>query len=69
MCDIEDSVNASLTFSAAQSTILAMSIYFLTLNKSQNWSKLNVIGTDDPFQNLDDIMLILLYTACLISRG
>ncbi|MBS4192847.1 SMC family ATPase [Bacillus sp. FJAT-49705] len=52
--DIEDSVNASLTLSAAQSTILAMSI-FLALNKSQNWSKLNVIGIDDPFQNLDDI--------------
>lgn len=52
--DIEDSVNASLTLSAAQSTILAMSI-FLALNKSQNWSRLNVIGIDDPFQNLDDI--------------
>lgn len=52
--NIEDSVNASLTLSAAQSTILAMSI-FLALNKSQNWSKLNVIGIDDPFQNLDDI--------------
>lgn len=52
--DIEDSVNASLTLSAAQSTILAMSI-FLALNKSQNWSKLNLIGIDDPFQNLDDI--------------
>ncbi|MET3730225.1 exonuclease SbcC [Fictibacillus halophilus] len=52
--NIDDSVNASLTLSAAQSTILAMSI-FLALNKSQNWSKLNLIGIDDPFQNLDDI--------------
>lgn len=52
--DNHDSVNASLTLSAAQSTILAMSI-FLALNKSQNWSKLNIIGIDDPFQNLDDI--------------
>lgn len=52
--NIDESVNASLTLSAAQSTILAMSI-FLALNKSQNWSKLNVIGIDDPFQNLDDI--------------
>ncbi|MFS8188468.1 hypothetical protein ACMG4J_17210 [Rossellomorea marisflavi] len=51
---IDDFVNASLTLSAAQSTILAMSI-FLALNKSQNWSRLNVIGIDDPFQNLDDI--------------
>ena len=49
-----ESINASLTLSAAQSTILAMSI-FLALNKSQNWSKLNVLGIDDPFQNLDDI--------------
>lgn len=52
--DIEGSLNASLTLSAAQSTILAMSIFF-ALNKSQNWSKLNVMGIDDPFQNLDDI--------------
>lgn len=52
--DIETAVNASLTLSAAQSTILAMSI-FLALNKSQNWSKLSLIGIDDPFQNLDDI--------------
>ncbi|MEE6132822.1 SMC family ATPase [Priestia sp. GS2] len=52
--DMGYSVNASLTLSAAQSTILAMSI-FLALNKSQNWSELNVIGIDDPFQNLDDI--------------
>jgi DNA repair protein SbcC/Rad50 len=52
--NIDESVNASLTLSAAQSTILAMSI-FLALNKTQNWSKLNVIGIDDPFQNLDDI--------------
>lgn len=51
---IDESVNASLTLSAAQSTILAMSI-FLALNRSQNWSKLNIIGIDDPFQNLDDI--------------
>lgn len=52
--DIDNSMNASLTLSAAQSTILAMSI-FLALNKSQNWSKLSLIGIDDPFQNLDDI--------------
>ncbi|WP_214835250.1 SMC family ATPase [Exiguobacterium sp. s36] len=50
----EISQNASLTLSAAQSTVLAMSI-FLALNKSQNWSNLKVIGIDDPFQNLDDI--------------
>ncbi|MDO7488512.1 hypothetical protein Q5O89_27505 [Peribacillus frigoritolerans] len=52
--NINESINASLTLSAAQSIILAMSI-FLALNKSQNWSKLNVIGIDDPFQNSDNI--------------
>lgn len=52
--EINNYTNASLTLSAAQSTILAMSI-FLALNKTQNWSKLNIIGIDDPFQNLDDI--------------
>lgn len=52
--DSTESMNASLTFSAAQSTVLALSI-FLALNISQNWSKLNVLGIDDPFQNLDDI--------------
>ncbi len=49
-----DIVNASFILSAAQSTILAMSI-FLALNKSQNGSKLSLIGIDDPLQNLDDI--------------
>ncbi|PIE92119.1 hypothetical protein CO726_28270 [Bacillus fungorum] len=51
---LKDNVNASLTFSAAQSTVLAMSI-FLALNLSQNWSDLKILGIDDPFQNLDDI--------------
>lgn len=46
--------NASLTLSAAQSTILAMSI-FLALNETQNSTKLKLIAIDDPFQNLDDI--------------
>lgn len=53
---LKRNVNASLTFSAAQSTVLAMSI-FLALNVSQNWSELNILGIDDPFQNLDDINL------------
>lgn len=52
--NFKDTVNASLTLSAAQSTVLAMSI-FLALNTSQNWSKLRILGIDDPFQNLDDI--------------
>lgn len=52
--NLKDTVSASLTLSAAQSTVLAMSI-FLALNISQNWSKLRILGIDDPFQNLDDI--------------
>lgn len=52
--NFEKSMNAGLTLSAGQSTVLAMSI-FLALNYSQNWSKLNTLAIDDPFQNLDDI--------------
>ncbi|MCM3024413.1 AAA family ATPase [Heyndrickxia ginsengihumi] len=52
--DLRNEVNASLTFSAAQSTILALSI-FLSLNLSHNWSDLEILGIDDPFQNLDDV--------------
>ncbi|QJF25765.1 AAA family ATPase [Mammaliicoccus vitulinus] len=51
---LKQEVNANLNFSAAQSTILALSI-FLALNITQNWSKLNIIGIDDPFQYLDDV--------------
>lgn len=51
---LKNEVNASLTFSAAQSTILALSI-FLSLNSTHNWSNLRVLGIDDPFQNLDDV--------------
>lgn len=51
---LKNEVNASLTFSAAQSTILALSI-FLSLNSTHNWSNLKVLGIDDPFQNLDDV--------------
>ncbi|GAB3067194.1 AAA family ATPase [Salinicoccus sesuvii] len=51
---LKQEVNANLNFSAAQSTILALSI-FLSLNITQNWSNLNIIGIDDPFQHLDDV--------------
>src|SRR5690625_552667 len=51
---LKNEVNASLTFSAAQSTILALSI-FLSLNLTHNWSNLRILGIDDPFQNLDDV--------------
>ncbi|WP_017436270.1 AAA family ATPase [Saccharococcus caldoxylosilyticus] len=46
--------NASLTLSSAQANVLAVCI-FLALNTSQNWTKLNFLGIDDPFQNMDDI--------------
>lgn len=46
--------NASLTLSSAQSSVLAVCI-FISMNMSQNWTKLNFIGIDDPFQNMDDI--------------
>ncbi|WP_160670533.1 SMC family ATPase [Clostridium sp. C8-1-8] len=47
-------VNASLTLSSAQSNILAVCI-FIALNITQRWTKLKVLGIDDPFQNMDDV--------------
>lgn len=52
--DLRKQFNANLTFSSAQSNILAVCI-FLALNRSQKWTKLRLLGIDDPFQNLDDI--------------
>lgn len=52
--DLMSEINANLNLSAAQAAILALSI-FLSLNISQDWSKLNLIGIDDPFQHLDDV--------------
>jgi DNA repair protein SbcC/Rad50 len=52
--ELEKRFNASLTFSAAQSNVLAVCI-FLALGLSQEWTPLQTIGIDDPFQNLDDI--------------
>ncbi|MBY0217842.1 AAA family ATPase [Paenibacillus illinoisensis] len=46
--------NASLTFSSAQANVLAVCI-FLSLALSQRWTQLELIGIDDPFQNMDDI--------------
>ncbi|NEZ42590.1 AAA family ATPase [Paenibacillus alvei] len=46
--------NASLTFSSAQANVLAVCI-FLSLALSQQWTPLEMIGIDDPFQNMDDI--------------
>lgn len=52
--ELEKRFNASLTFSSAQSNVLAVCI-FLALGLSQEWTPLQTIGIDDPFQNLDDI--------------
>ncbi|MGN9167188.1 hypothetical protein DX902_09790 [Paenibacillus jamilae] len=52
--ELESRFNASLTFSSAQSNVLAVCI-FLALGLSQEWTPLQTIGIDDPFQNLDDI--------------
>lgn len=52
--ELKREFNASLNFSSAQSNVLALCI-FLALNLSQDWSKLKLLGIDDPFQNLDDI--------------
>lgn len=52
--ELENRFNASLTFSSAQSNVLAVCI-FLALGLSQEWTPLQTIGIDDPFQNLDDI--------------
>ncbi|MGF2621031.1 AAA family ATPase [Bacillus cereus] len=46
--------NASLTFSSGQASVLAVCI-FLALNQGQNWTKLQLLGIDDPFQNMDDV--------------
>lgn len=51
---LKQEFNASLTFSSGQSNVLAVCI-FLALNRSQKWSKLKLLGIDDPFQNLDEI--------------
>jgi exonuclease SbcC len=52
--ELEKRFNASLTFSSAQSNVLAVCI-FLALGLSQEWTPLQTIGIDDPFQKLDDI--------------
>lgn len=52
--ELTSKLNASLTFSSAQSNVLAVCI-FLSLALSQSWTPLNTIGIDDPFQNMDDI--------------
>jgi DNA repair protein SbcC/Rad50 len=48
----ESSVQHSL--SSGQLYVLAISI-FLAINESQNLSKLDFVGIDDPIQNMDDV--------------
>lgn len=52
--ELSKEVNASLTLSSAQSNILAVCI-FIVMNMSQKWAELDLMGIDDPFQNMDDI--------------
>lgn len=52
--EFEKQVNASMTLSSAQSNILALSV-FLTSNKINIINNFDIIGLDDPFQNMDDI--------------
>jgi DNA repair protein SbcC/Rad50 len=52
--ELEAKFNASLMFSSGQASVLAVCI-FLALNKGQNWTNLNFLGIDDPFQNMDDV--------------
>lgn len=52
--ELAKEINASLTLSSAQSNILAVCI-FMVMNMSQKWSELDLMGIDDPFQNMDDI--------------
>lgn len=52
--ELEARFNASLTFSSGQASVLAVCI-FLALNQGQNWTTLDFLGIDDPFQNMDDV--------------
>jgi hypothetical protein len=47
-------MNPSYTFSAAQTNVLAISI-FMGIALRQQWSNLNALFLDDPIQNMDDI--------------
>lgn len=52
--ELKKEANASLTLSSAQINVLGICI-FISLSLSQEWTKLEMMGIDDPFQNMDDI--------------
>lgn len=52
--ELRGEANASLTLSSAQKNILGICI-FIAFSNSQSWTKFNMLGIDDPFQNMDDI--------------
>lgn len=53
--EIKKMKNLSLSFSSAQANVVALCI-FLSLNtNSEDNSQFNLLGLDDPFQNMDDI--------------
>lgn len=52
--ELKKEANASLTLSSAQKNVLGICI-FISLSLSQSWTKIDMMGIDDPFQNMDDI--------------
>lgn len=52
--DLRKEASASLTLSSAQKNVLGICV-FISLSLSQSWTKINMMGIDDPFQNMDDI--------------
>jgi exonuclease SbcC len=52
--ELKREANASLTLSSAQKNVLGICT-FIALSLSQEWTKLDMMGIDDPFQNMDDI--------------
>ncbi|SDO71394.1 AAA family ATPase [Clostridium gasigenes] len=52
--ELIEHANASLNLSSAQVNVLALSI-FLSLNRTGNLKKLNIVAIDDPIQNMDDM--------------
>lgn len=55
----DSDVNPSYIFSAAQINAVAVS-FFLAMSLKQNWSPLQLVGMDDPVQNMDDLNVLAL---------
>ncbi|WP_024571976.1 AAA family ATPase [Bacillus subtilis] len=52
--DFTDLSNVQYSMSSGQLNVLAISL-FLAINEGQTLSKLDLIGIDDPIQNMDDV--------------